>query len=331
MRDEDDTTAQLLRLAGARPDPPADRTVRTRDTVHRAWRLTRRRRAIRRGAAITTSVLVAAAALIVMIRMNAPREAARPSIEQRVATGERVEGAPVLRRQVDGRRTTLRLSSDASILNEDAIETDAYSRAALRATDGSAMRLDRGSHIRFVAPAVIELVEGAVYIATSEGSRGFEVRTSIGTVRDVGTQFEIRLGQTSLRVRVRTGQVEIRRRDGVVPTLAGSETTVTSNGVDTRRVSTYGPEWDWMAGLASAFDIEGRSLHSFLDHVTCEEGWTLRYANPTLADAASRIVLHGSVEGLRAEEALGVALATSGLQYRLRAGELLVSRPADAQ
>jgi ferric-dicitrate binding protein FerR (iron transport regulator) len=169
-----------------------------------------------------------------------------------------------------------------------------------------------------------------MYIATSEGSRGFEVRTSIGTVRDVGTQFEIRLSETSLRVRVRTGLVEIRRREGVVPTHAGSETTVRSNGVDTRPVSTYGPDWDWTAGLATAFEIEGHSLQAFLDHVTREEGWTLRYANPTLADAASRIVLHGSVEGLRAEDALGVALATSGLQYRLRAGELLVSRPAGA-
>jgi ferric-dicitrate binding protein FerR (iron transport regulator) len=224
----------------------------------------------------------------------------------------------------------LRLSSGSSIRAEDVIETDVNSRAALRATNGSSVRLDRGSRIRVIAPALIELIEGAAYIATSEGSRGFEVRTAIGTVHDVGTQFEIRLGETSLRVRVRTGAVEIRRHESVVSTHAGSETTVTSNGVDTRRVPTYGPEWDWTAGLAPPFEIEGRSLQAFLDHVAREESWTLRYANPALADMASRIVLHGSVEGLRAEDALGVALATSGLQYRLRGGELFVSRPADA-
>jgi ferric-dicitrate binding protein FerR (iron transport regulator) len=236
-----------------------------------------------------------------------------------------------VRRQVDGRSEALRLSPATSIRAEDVIETDGNSRAALRASNGSSVRLDRGSRIRVIAPALIELIEGSVYIATSEGSRGFEVRTSIGTVHDVGTQFEIRLGETSLRVRVRTGAVEIRRREGVVPTPAGSETTVTSIGIDTRPLSTYGPEWDWTAGLAPPFEIEGRSLHAFLDDVAREEGWTLHYANPTLADAAARIVLHGSVEGLRVEEALGVALATSGLQYRLRVSELLVSRPADAQ
>ena len=60
-------------------------------------------------------------------------------------------------------------------------------------------------------------------------------------------------------------------------------------------------------------------------------GWILQYANAGVAEAAGRTILHGSVEGLQAEQALGVALATSGLQYRLRAGELLVSRAADAR
>ena len=83
--------------------------------------------------------------------------------------------------------------------------------------------------------------------------------------------------------------------------------------------------------MAPPFAIEGRPLHVFLEHIVAEEGWTLRYSNPDVAEAARRIVLHGSVDGLKAEEALGVALATSGLQYRLEAGELLVSRPATAR
>jgi ferric-dicitrate binding protein FerR (iron transport regulator) len=274
---------------------------------------------------MTAAVLAIAAALILALRINAPRDTPR-TFEPALATGERIEGAPVLRRQVDGRRETLPLSPATSLRAEDVIETDATSRAALRAMDGSSVRLDRVSRIRLVAPKVIELVEGAVYIATSEGSRGFEVRTAFGTVRDTGTQFEVRLRETSLRVRVRTGLVEIGRRDEVVPMRAGSEATVTSSRVDTQRLSTYGPEWNWTGALAPAFEIEGRTLHMFLDHVSREEGWTLSYADPTLAATASRIVLHGSVAGLRAEDALGVALATSGLQHRLDAGQLLVIR-----
>ena len=153
----------------------------------------------------------------------------------------------------------------------------------------------------------------------------------MGTVRDVGTQFEIRLGETSLRVRVRTGRVEIRRQDQILPMRAGSETTVTAKGVETRAVPVFGPEWSWTAALAPHFSIEGRTLQTVLDDVAREEGWTLHFSTPSIAESAARIVLHGSVEGLSAEDTVAVALATSNLQYRLRDGELLVSGGARAQ
>jgi ferric-dicitrate binding protein FerR (iron transport regulator) len=216
------------------------------------------------------------------------------------------------------------------IYADDVIETDGAARAGLRAADGSSVRLDTGSRVRLLAPAVVELIEGAVYIATSQGSPGFEVRTSMGAVRDIGTQFEVRLDHASLRLRVRAGAAELRRNGRVTSAAAGTEATVTPDGVATRHVPTYGSDWEWTARLAASFPIEGRPLRAFLEQVAGEEGWRLKYADPALGDAASRIVLHGSVEGLRTEEALGVALTTSGLQYRLREGELLVSRPAIA-
>lgn len=325
MREEEGTTAEFLRLAGARPEVSTDRAERVRATVYREWKSSRRLRGIRRGAVRTLPVLAVAAMWILSVRVNVPPEAPRTP-EQVLATGERIEGAPILRRLVDGRPEALRLAPATSVRAEDVIETDGTSRAALRATDGSSVRLDQVSRIRLIGPTVIELIEGAVYVATSGGSRGFEVRTSLGTVRDRGTRFEVRLGAASLRVRVRTGAVEIGRGSAVVPMHAGFEATVRSTGVVTQPLAIFGSDWDWTGALAPAFALEGRSLQEFLDHVTSEEGWRLSYAEPALAASASTIVLHGSVEGLRPEQALAVALATSGLQYRLRAGELIVSR-----
>ena len=325
MSDEEDMTAQLLRLATGRADAPADRASRAQTAVRERWLSIQRRRAIRRRVAITTGLLAAAAVLVLMVRSNAPRDV-RPPLEESLAAGERIEGQPVVRRQIDGERRILRLSLQMPLRADDAIETDQGSRAALRTADGSSIRLDRSSHARLIGPRVIELVEGGVYIATSDGSRGFEVRTPLGSVHDVGTRFEVRLAEASLRVRVRTGSVEIRRRDQIVPARAGTEATVTPGGIETRQMSTYGSDWEWTAGLAAPFAIEGRSLAAYLEHLAHEQGWTLRYADPALAQAASTIVLRGSVEGLGAEEALSVTLRTSGLEYRLRAGELLVSR-----
>jgi ferric-dicitrate binding protein FerR (iron transport regulator) len=326
MSDEEHTTARLLQLSGARSLAPADRAARVRATVHRRWRSNGRRRTARRNAGAITALLAAAAAVVLAIRMTAPHERLPPPLDVTVATSERIEGAPVLRRQLDGRRTPLTV--ETPLRAEDVIATDHASRAAVRAVDGSSVRLDRRSRARLISPTAIELIAGAVYISTAERSRGFEVRTSFGAVHDVGTQFEVRLQDASLRVRVRTGLVEIRRGGRVLPTRAGAETTVTSTGIDLRSVRTYGSDWEWTSSVAPPFEIEGRSLHEYLDHVTREEGWTLRYENRAVADAASRIVLHGTMNGLRTDEALAVALATSGLQHRFQNGALIVFKPA---
>ena len=95
MVDEEDVTAQLLRLAGAPPDPSAERTARVHEAVHRAWRANRRRRMIRHGTAI--GLLGVAAALVIAVWMNRPSVVVAPS-NQVVAIGERIQGRPIVTR-----------------------------------------------------------------------------------------------------------------------------------------------------------------------------------------------------------------------------------------
>jgi ferric-dicitrate binding protein FerR (iron transport regulator) len=161
-----------------------------------------------------------------------------------------------------------------------------------------------------------------------------EVHTSFGVVRDIGTQFEVRVSDSSLRVRVRSGVVEVRRGprgDEVSSARPGTELTVGPTGASSRAVMAYGPEWAWAASLAPAFEIEGRTLGAFLEHLCREQGWTLAYADPQLTRAASGIILHGPTTGLQPSEALAVVLATTGLTHRLRDGELLVARDSQSR
>jgi hypothetical protein len=69
-------------------------------------------------------------------------------------------------------------------------------------------------------------------------------------------------------------------------------------------------------------------VSALLEYLSREHGWELRYDDEALARDASRIVLHGSVEGLDAHDTLEVALTTAALSYRLEHGTLRVSRPA---
>ena len=328
---DEDATMQLLRLAGAPPPVAAARAARVRDAVHAEWQAGARRRATRRRMIAAAIVLGAAASLVALI---APLDlvdppAARPG--EAVAVVEQTEGNPRRVADTSGQAKAAALSRDDEVRTGDWIETDARARAALRFADGASVRLDAGSRMRPLSSSVIELSRGAVYVDTGRESGRLEVRTAMATARDVGTQFEVRVLDRSVRLRVRTGVVELRDRAQSVSARAGTEITLSRTGAVSRPIPVFGPEWDWMAQVSPRLDIDGIALSAFLERITREHGWTLYYADPALAREASGIVLNGSVDGLSPRDAVDVAIATSGLRYRLEGGELVVLRETGAR
>jgi ferric-dicitrate binding protein FerR (iron transport regulator) len=311
--EDEDATARLLRTAGPRPEVPAERGARVRSAVYLQWQASTHRRAVRRGMLAVTALLAAAAGLVLVATLTRPREDAVAPVVEAVATVERVEGEA-------------RLAPQAIVRTGEWVETGATARLALRLSDGTSVRLDIGSRTRLLSSTRIELAYGALYLDTGGYSKGLEVRTPMGTVHDIGTQFEIRVRDSSLRLRVRTGVVEVRRGAQSIPARSGTELTLGAEGAVSRRLTAHGPEWEWAVNLVPPFEIEGRPLAAFLEHLSREHGWTLRYADGNLARDSSSIILHGSVHGLQPRDALGVALTTSGLFHRFRDGELLVSR-----
>ena len=153
------------------------------------------------------------------------------------------------------------------------------------------------------------------------------MRTRLGIARDIGTQFEVRLNDDALSIRVRSGLVELRYPSGTTAVRGGSEVTVEGDRAVSRQLATFGPEWQWVAQLAPPFAIEGQPVAAFLEHISREQGWILRFSDAELARDVGTIILHGSVDGLQPETAVTVALRTSNLTYRIHDGELLVSRP----
>jgi ferric-dicitrate binding protein FerR (iron transport regulator) len=329
MSDEEDVTAQLLRLARPPSDPSLERTSRVREAVRLQWQAGRRRRNIRRGAAMLGLALAASIAVVVLMPRGRPGGV--EPVEPVLATTERIQGQPLIVRQHERAGIPKPVSASMTIYADDVIQTDHASRLGLTSANNASIRIDRGSLVRFLATDVIEVMAGAVYVSTAAGSHGFEVRTALGSLRDLGTQFEVRLEGPSLRVRVRTGHVEIRHAGAVQTTTGGTEAIVTSSGVKIELIKSYGPAWAWTGSVAPAVLFEGQSLHAFLERSALEEGWTLRYVDADVAGTARRVVLHGSVDGLSPDDALSVALATSGLTHRWADGELLVSRSTAAR
>jgi ferric-dicitrate binding protein FerR (iron transport regulator) len=321
---DDEMTGRLLRLGGMRTEVPPDRESRVRRAVLDECRAVARARVVRRRRLRAAGMLSIAAAAVVAVRIWLPREA--PPADAILATVERLEGTGG---QLSGRSAS---TPPTPIGLADAlraghhIETGAAGRVGLRLSPHVSLRFDHGSRVRLLSANAIELGAGAVYVDSGPESPDFEVHTSFGVVRDIGTQFELRLSASSLRVRVRSGVVEVQRGGHVSSARPGTELMLGPAGATNRDVEPYGPEWSWAAGVGPTFEIDGRALGAFLEHLCREQGWRLVYADGKLALEASGMILHGSTAGLQASDALAIALATTGLTHRLKDGELLIAR-----
>lgn len=319
---DEDGTVRLLRLAGVRPPVPDDRAERVRGAVSSHWQAARRRRTVRRRALAGIGALAAAAGALIAGRGLVVERSPR-SPDRVVAVVERVVG-PARRTASTSSGGTGALSARDVVRSGEWIHTDPGARVALRFPDGTSVRLDVGTRVRAIDANAIELTAGAVYVDTGRTSGRFEVRTELATARDIGTQFEVRLVDRALRLRVRTGIVELEHGGRSVSGRAGSEVIFSSAEAVTRPLAPYGPEWEWTAGLAPPLDFEGQTLSSFLARIAHEHGWEVRYGDATVERAAARIVLHGSVSGLAPREAVDVAVATSGLVHRFENGALVI-------
>ena len=212
---------------------------------------------------------------------------------------------------------------------ESRLTTDDGGRAAIRLASGHSVRLDGETSIRLLDAGSIALDEGAIYVDSGLEARSatpLDVHTPLGLVREIGTQFEVRLEGDSVRVRLREGAVVVHHGNQTHEVQGGSELELDPDGSVTRReLSTYGPVWEWVVGITPALDLEGRTTRTFLDWVARERGWTLVFADEAVARSADEIVLGGTVERLTLEQALDAVLPTCKMIYRVENGVLVIA------
>ena len=114
-----------------------------------------------------------------------------------------------------------------------------------RLAQAQAAELDVGTEIGLASARVLDLRRGAVYVdtgaapsqdsaATADGA-AIEISTPLGRVREVGTQFEVRLLDGALDVSVREGTAALTRGDRTFTAPAGTHLRVGPAGANARR------------------------------------------------------------------------------------------------
>lgn len=319
--------AALLRLAGSAPALSEQELQPAREAAREIWREQVRRRTAQRRQVWAAAALAAGVAAAIGVawwvrRPEPPAPVVVASLELRTG-GITVEPTPA---------TAATGGAAPSLLAGTVLTSAADGRAALRLAGGASVRLDGGSRVRLQSLRSVALEAGALYVDSGAlPGAAIEIDTPLGRVTDLGTQFEVRLapaGASSqqLRLRVREGEVRVEARGVTHRATAGSELQLAADGTARRAaLAADDPAWEWAARAAPVFEIEGRTLSSFLDHQARELGLRWRVVEPRPERAPAEIVLHGSVADLTPAEAIEVVLAGSGLRGERAGAELLVS------
>lgn len=336
-REEEDEVRRLLESAGPRAEIPPDDLAQIKRAFRAEWQEHVRQRRARRFSAWNRRQVLALAATLLLAAVGIGwwlRSLDAPGAATPVARVESVTGVVTARSPREERETrAVRLTAGMEVLAGTELETGGH--AALRLASGASLRLDAGSRVRLVTASEVDLARGAVYLDSGgEGPGAVAVRTPLGLVREIGTQFEVRLLEagSALRVRVREGEVRIERGDASHPAVAGVELTLRADGTVTRQeVAGHGSPWNWVLEAAPPLEIEGKTLQEVLDQVARETGWTIRYADESLAASAGSIVVHGAIGHLTPDQALDVVLPGAGLRYEVVEGVLVIRSNQNSQ
>lgn len=314
----------LLAAVGPREVPPAAVMADVRAAVEAEWRATVVRRHRWRqftGWAAAAGVAVAA---IAAWMAGAPQG---PGPEP-VGTLARVVG-DLQQDAGDGRWAPL--GTAGAVLNAGArLRTGPAARAALRLDAGVTVRLDTDTLIAFEDGGHATLAAGAVYVDSGAGNgpADFSLETPAGVVRHVGTQYEARLGDQGLRVAIREGRVQVVGPAGDLRAEAGEQLLLSGALAQRSRLAPTDPAWAWVSAITPPFDLEGRSVDSFLDWAARETGRSVEYASPSVAAQARSVTLRGTVEGLTPDEAVAAVLSTTSLRPVVGDGSIRVELAA---
>lgn len=316
-----DAVAELIRAGGRRPNPPREHFDEVFGAAHDAWQakvVSRRKTRFIVSVAASISAVACAAVLLATLL---PRTAATVAVSQMVVGDVAVFSPRTGEWQPIG-------NAAYSIRAGDVIRTAAGSGATLGLETGASLRIAADTRLRLEGPQSFVLDVGTAYVDSGRGELPAPVTilTPFGAVREIGTQFEVHASEESLRVRVRSGRVELTRPYAETErTDAGEEISVSESGlVERRPFAASDAAWEWVMRLAIAPPNYALTIRVYLAWAANEFGRELRFDSPNTELQAEISALNTELSGFSPEEVLESIALTSGLSYRFIGDEAIL-------
>ena len=306
---------QLFAHAEPRPQPPASHAEEIRQAVLEEWETVTGRRIWRKRAAFGAAA--AAALVTAFVYVGGGPAPSAPAVL--VAHVEQVQGVVTT-------ASGARLGAGSGVVAGTRLDSG-EGQLALRLASGGSLRIAPRSRVVLVGNDEAELLAGMLYFdSEAQRSSEFAVMTDLGRVRDVGTQFLVRLDDERLDVGVRDGLVNV-TRGAVSDTAAAGErlvATQATNGLRRDSIAKVGGDWEWTERLAPPFDINGRTLGEFLAWFEAQTGRTVVFADSAVERVKRPAVLSGSPDFPTLMQKLAAVLAVNDLTYMLDGDRVVI-------
>lgn len=320
-RNDIDGVGRLISYAGAREGVPTETMNNARDRVAAHWKgvVAKKRDQSRRGVplwfAVAASVTVTAGLAFLLTQFDSPEKSVV------VASVDSILGDVYIE--------DVAIRPGDTIQEGSRIETGVGGRVSLRMANGQSLRIDRSSEMHVHSPDHVSLQSGALYV-DSDGTPDYLpilVSTSIATVQDIGTQFQVRIVGSTLVVGVREGSVAIEqpgRSDLSITQGLYVELGQNARGPE-RQLRSDDPIWAWVEAFEPDAVAQKRTLDLFLVRYANEKGLKLQWVDSISQARAQAIELSGSVDGATIDESLeivhGIAefeITTEGESLRVK-------------
>ena len=287
---DEEQFAQLMRGVGKRAEIPDG----TQERMERHFRTelakvkTRKRRMVRYALAAT---------IVIGIGVALNLEGPPPSEPVAVATIAESIGTGYW--QNNGVKRNL---TEGTLLSVGDTFSTAAGLARLTLTNSNIdLRINEHTKLTFSHDQAIYLEEGSIYVdASGAGTSQFVVKTRLGSVEHIGTQYMVTTGSGLLNIAVREGEVRYEGDAGPIfghATQEGAE-LITVNGAgahSTQVISPVGDAWRWVNKVSPEFSTNGKSLLAILHWFARETGRKVEFVTLDMRLDADLESIHGDL------------------------------------
>ncbi len=220
------------------------------------------------------------------------------------------------------------LGNEKVISSGDSIKTLKNDRLLVNLFNGNQFRVDENTHLKIESNNHLLLLSGRIYIdsgSTSEDHK-LSIETPFAEVNHIGTQYSVSFIDDELSIGVRDGLVLIKGDDVVQSEVKkGKSYLLKSNGmVSYADIKPYDSMWQWTQKISSDFLIQDRSLSDYLDWVSSETGYPIKWESVTVRNKAKSIKLSGSINDIQPIDSLDVILPTTRFKYSLSDNQIYI-------